>query len=111
MLYDLFLKNLIAELELIDTVNKVFLREEVYTGICAGAHHGHLSDLGVIDDFFKAKCFIASNEVKSYDLLQPVESWTLDLLVPSTSIMDCLATGSQFLYPLLGSCFHCCLCI
>ena len=69
VLNDLFLKDLVAELKLIDTVNKVFLWKEIYAGICAGAHHRHLSDFRVIDDFFKAKCFIASNEVKSYDLL------------------------------------------
>ena len=111
MFNDLFLENLIAELELIDAINKVFLWEKVYAGVCAGTHHSHFSDLRVVDDFLEAECFIASNQIKSYDLLQPVESWTLDLLVPSASIMDCLAPGSKLLNPLLRSCFHCSLCI
>ena len=69
VLNDLFLEDLVAKFELIDTIDEILLRQEVNTGICAGAHHCHLPDFRVVNDFLQAKRLVTAYKIEPYHLL------------------------------------------
>ena len=69
VLEDLLLQDLVAELELVHTVNEVLLGQEVDASIRARTLHSHLAHLRIVDDLFESKRLVSAHQVQSDDCL------------------------------------------